>query len=151
MQSSYSWSKASVSSSALEKIGRILRHRERTPEIKVTRVLGLSGRRRPVAVVRSQEEKRRGFLQEVTSTARQVAVLRLTTVLDEPTLARKALINIFISLSLVKLPRTARSCGREAAKVSWTASSGRRARAARQGRRFTKYGRHWGQASCEYP
>ena len=62
-----------------------------------------------MAVVSSQEEKSCGFLQEVTSTARQEAVLRLTTVLDDPTLARKALIKIFISLSLVKLPRIARS------------------------------------------
>ena len=57
MQSSYSWSNASVSSSAVEKMGRILRQSESTPEIKVTRVLEFKGRRRPVAVVRSQDEK----------------------------------------------------------------------------------------------
>ena len=132
-------------------MGRILRQSESTPEIKVTRVLELRGRSRPVAVVRSQEEKSWGFLQEVTSTARQEAVLRLTTVLAEPTLARKALIKIFISLSLVKLPRTLRSWGREAARVSCTGSSGRRAKAARQGSKLTKYGRHWGQEFGEYP
>ena len=86
---------------------------------------------------------------EVTSTAKQEAVLRLTTVLDEPTLARKALIKIFISLSLVKLPRTLRRSGREAARVSCTGSSGRWARAARHGSRLTKYGRHWYTAYCD--
>ena len=58
------------------------------------------------AVFSSQEEKTTGFLQFAASTTRLAAAVRRSTALEDPRLDIKDFIMIFISLSLVKLPRT---------------------------------------------
>ena len=69
--------------------------------MRLVGVLVLRGRSRLVPVVMSQLVNKVGFLQFDTSTVKTVAVVRLTTALGDPILARKDFNKILTSLSLV--------------------------------------------------